>query len=131
MKETVVPPTTSEKSRPSATNEGEGVPGTMEHVRPRLYGTSMDGAGSRSGWLGTFVLGFFSVLAAILFIAAVVVIAGVFLAAMAVALLILGIDRAILAINPRWRARREARGGFHPVRVVTITSSRALDRGKP
>ena len=37
-----------------------------------------------------------------------------------VALLSLGIDWAPLAINPKVAGRREARGDFHPVRVIAV-----------
>ena len=70
-------------------------------------------------------------MAVVVFVAAFVVIAGAFLAAVVVALVALGVDRLLLAISPKRRARREARGDFHPVHVVAMTSSRALERAKP
>ncbi len=119
---------TSGRTGPEREND---LPGKMRGVSPRVYVTSRSRPGVGFGCLGSIMVGVLYLMAAVFFIVAVVIIAGAFLAAMVVALLALGVDRILLAINPKWRARRAARGGFDPVSVVTITSSRALDRAKP
>jgi len=55
----------------------------------------------RGGCLGSLVIGFIHLMAAVLFIGVLVVVGGIFLAALIVSLLALGVHRLMLAVSPR------------------------------
>ena len=70
-------------------------------------------------------------LGAVLFIGILVLIFGVFVAAVLMALVALGVNRLLIAISPRCRERRVAPGTFRPATRVFETTARVIDTTKP
>jgi hypothetical protein len=83
------------------------------------------------GCLGSLVVGFLFVLGVVLFIGAMVLIAGFFLAAMVVAVIGMGVSRLLTALSPRYRDRRETGGAFRPTTRVIETTAKVIDSAKP
>ena len=97
----------------------------------RAYITHRGRPGVSFGCLGTLVIGFvYLIMAALVLFAAMVVLGG-FAVTLVVALIALAIDRLLVAVSPRYRARRSVRGGFEPVGRVTETTSRLMMITKP
>ena len=69
-------------------------------LMPRVYVTSRGRSGVSFGCLGSLVIGFIYLMAAVLFIGIVVAIGGIFLAALIVSLLVLAVHRLMLAVSP-------------------------------
>ena len=70
-------------------------------------------------------------LGAVLFIGILVLIFGVFVAAVLMALVARGVNRLLIAISPRYRVRRVAQGTFRPTTRVIETTARVIDTTKP
>jgi len=98
---------------------------------PRVYVTSRGRSGVSFGCLGSLVIGFIYVMAAVLFIGVLVVVCGVFLAALIVSLVALGVHRLLIAVSPGYRARRAVRGPFQPTSKVIDSTAKVIDRTKP
>ena len=116
---------------------GHGPPGSCllsrrsDRLMSRVHVSQRGGGGSSSGCLGSLVIGLVYVLGAVLFIGALVLILGVFVAAVLVALVALGVNRLLMAISPRYRERRVAQGAFRPTTKVIETTARVIDTTKP
>jgi hypothetical protein len=98
---------------------------------PRAYVTPDGHARASFGFLGTLVVGFLYLMTALLFVGLLAFIAAAFLVAIAVALTVHGIDRLLVAISPKWRARRATRGRFDPMRRVIDTTATTTRSAQP
>ncbi|MGO8873703.1 MAG: hypothetical protein ACLQPH_20350 [Acidimicrobiales bacterium] len=96
---------------------------------PRVSRRGRPGAGI--GCLGSLVVGVVYVLGAVLFIGALVLILVAGTIAFLVALVAIGVNLLLVALSPRYRARREARGAFHPTASVIETTAKVIDTAKP
>jgi Flp pilus assembly protein TadB len=91
--------------------------------------TSGDRAGV--GCLGSVLSALVFLVGLAVFLVVLVLVAGVFMAAIVVALVALGIHRLMLALSPRYRDRRRAHGAFQPTTRVIETTARVIDSTKP
>ncbi len=107
-------------------------PGWSEpKLMPRVYVTSRGRSGVSFGCLGSLVIGFVYVMAAVLFIGVLVVIGGVFLAALIVSVLALGVHRLLMAVSPGYRERRAVQGPFRPASKVIDSTAKVIGSTKP
>jgi hypothetical protein len=83
------------------------------------------------GFFGTLVVGFLYVMSALLFVGLLMFVAAAFLVAIVVALAVHGVDRLLVAISPKWRTRRAARGRFDPMRRVIDTTATTTRSAQP
>jgi hypothetical protein len=81
--------------------------------------------------LVTLQIGFTYFIATLLFIGALVLISAMFLVALAVALVALGVQRDLMALSPCYRERRVTQGPFQPTSRVMETSAGVIDSAKP
>ncbi|HEX4244906.1 MAG TPA: hypothetical protein VHY77_05005 [Acidimicrobiales bacterium] len=98
---------------------------------PRAYMTPDGHARVSLGFFGTLVVGFLYVMGALLFLGLLLFIAAAFLVAIVVALTAHGIERILVAMSPKWRARRVARGRFDPMRKVIETTATTTRSAQP
>ncbi len=98
---------------------------------PRFYVTSRGRSGVSFGCLGSLVVGFIYLMAAVLFIGIVVAIGGIFMAALIVSLLALGVHRVMLAVSPGYRAHRAVQGPFRPTSKVIASTAKVIGGAKP
>ena len=99
-------------------------------LMPRVYVTSRGRSGVSFGCLGSLVVGFIYLMAAVLFIGVLMVVCGVFLAALIVSLLALGVQRLLLAVSPGYRARRAVQGPFRPTSKVIDSTAKVIASAK-
>jgi hypothetical protein len=83
------------------------------------------------GFLASLLTGTASVLGFVLFLGLLVLIAGIFLSAVLVAMVALGVHQVLMAISPRYRDRRVAQGTFRPATRVIDTTAKLIDSTKP
>jgi hypothetical protein len=77
---------------------------------------------ARPGIFGTVAVALMTLIGAVLFVGALVVIAAVFLAVILAALLVIAIRGALHALAPRHTERHGDRGGFRPAAVIESTA---------
>ena len=98
---------------------------------PRVFVTSQGRSGVSFGCLGSLVIGFVYVMAAVLFVGVLVVIGGVFLAALIVSVLALAVHRLLMAVSPGYRERRAVQGPFRPASKVIDSTAKVIGSTKP
>ena len=98
---------------------------------PRVYITSRGRSGVSFGCLGSLVIGFLYLMAAVLFVGVLVMIGGVFLAALIVSLVALGVHRLLMAVSPNYRESRAVRGPFQPTSKVIDSTAKVIGSAKP
>jgi len=98
---------------------------------PRVYVTSRGRSGVSCGCLGSLVIGFIYLMAPVVFIGVLVVVGGIFLAALIVSLLALGVHRLMMAVSPSYQARRAVQGPFRPPSTVIEMTAKMIDSTKP
>jgi hypothetical protein len=86
--------------------------------------------GSR-GFLRSLLTGIASVLGLVLFVGLLVLVVGIFLTALLVAMVALGVHRLLMAISPGYRNRRVIQGSFRPTTKVIDTTAKLIDSTKP
>jgi hypothetical protein len=67
----------------------------------------------------------------LLFVGVLVVIAGLFVAAVLVAVVALAVNRLLMAVSPHYRSRRAVQGNFRPASRVIETTAKVIDSTKP
>jgi hypothetical protein len=98
---------------------------------PRAYTTPDGHAGVSFGFFGTLLVGFLYLMGALLFVGLLMFVAAAFLVAIVAALTVHGVDRLLVAISPKWRARRADRGRFDPMRKVIDTTATTTRSAQP
>jgi hypothetical protein len=85
----------------------------------------------RRGLLGSLALGIASVVGLILFVGVLLLIVGLFAAAVVVAVVAIAVNRLLMAISPGYRDRRVAQGTFRPTSKVIEATAKVIDSTKP
>ena len=96
-----------------------------------VYATNGHRPVAGRGFLASVLTGIASILGLVLFLGLLVLIVGIFLAAVLVALVALGVHRALMVISPGYRDRRVAQGTFRPTTKVIDTTAKLIDSTRP
>ncbi len=99
-------------------------------MSPRAFVRSRGTTGVSFGCLGTLAIGFLYLMGAVLIVALVACLIGVWLLVLLGAAALMGADRLLVATSSRWRARRAVRGPFEPVLWLTSGTERAARRAR-